>query len=66
MLEPLDRCRRDSTLFQLTNKRLRDFVDLNHLLIQIDEHLDFANLNQNQGGVRICRVWGFRPGVSQE
>ena len=26
MLEPLDRCRRDSTLFQFTSKRLRDFM----------------------------------------
>ena len=33
MLEPLDRCRRDSTLFQFTSKRLRDFIDPNHLLI---------------------------------
>ena len=44
MLEPLDRCRRDSTLFQFTTKQLRDFIDPNHLLIQIDEQLDFANL----------------------
>ena len=44
MLEPLDRCRRDSTLFQFTRKRLRDFIDPNHLLIQIDEQLDFAEL----------------------
>ena len=44
MLEPLDRCRRDSTLFQFTTKQLRDFIDPNHLLIQIDEQLDFAKL----------------------
>ena len=44
MLESLDRCRRDGALFQLTNKRLRDFIDPNHLLIQIDEQLDFAKL----------------------
>ncbi len=44
MLEPLDRCRRDSTLFQFTSKRLQDFIDPNHLLIQIDEQLDFAKL----------------------
>ena len=44
MLEPLDRCRRDSTLFQFTTKQLRDFIDLNHLLIQIDEQLNFAKL----------------------
>ena len=44
MLEPLDRCRRDSALFQFTTRRLRDFIDPNHLLIQIDEQLDFAKL----------------------
>ena len=44
MIEPLDRCRRDSTLFQFTNRRLRDFIDPNHLLIRIDEQLDFAKL----------------------
>ena len=44
MLEPLDRCRRDSTLFQFTTKQSRDFIDPNQLLIQIDEQLDFAEL----------------------
>ena len=44
MLEPLDRHSRDSTLFQFTTKRLRDFIDPNHLLIQIDEQFDFARL----------------------
>jgi len=44
MLEPLDRYRRDSTLFQFTTKRLRDFIDPAHLLIQIDERVDFAKL----------------------
>ncbi len=44
MLEPLDRYRRDSTLFQFTTKRLRDFIDPAHLLIQIDEKVDFASL----------------------
>ncbi len=43
MLEPLDRYRRDSTLFLFTSKRLRDFIDPHHLLIQIDEQLDFSN-----------------------
>ncbi len=33
MLDPLDRHSRDSTLFQFTTKRLRDFIDPNHLLI---------------------------------
>ena len=44
MLEPLDLCRRDSTLFQFTSKHLRDFIYLNHLLLQVDERLDFAKL----------------------
>ena len=44
MLEPLDRYRRDSTLFQFTDKSLRDFIDPEHLLIQIDEQLDIAKL----------------------
>ena len=43
-IEPLDRSRRDSTLFQFTTKQLRDFIDPNHLLIRIDERLDFAKL----------------------
>ena len=37
MLKPLDRHRRDSTLFQFTTRRLPDFVDPDHLLIRIDE-----------------------------
>ena len=44
MIEPLDRSRRDSTLFQFTSKQLRDFIDPSHLLIKIDEQLDFAKL----------------------
>ncbi|MEO0250146.1 MAG: transposase, partial [candidate division WOR-3 bacterium] len=44
MIEPLDRYSRDSTLFQFTTKRLRDFIDPKHLLIQIDERFDFAKL----------------------
>ena len=44
MIEPLDRSRRDSTLFQFTTKQLRDFIDPKHLLIWIDEQLDFAKL----------------------
>ncbi len=44
MIEPLDRFRRDSTLFQFTTRQLRDFIDPNHLLIRIDERLDFAKL----------------------
>ena len=37
MLGSVNRSRRDSTLFQFTTKRLRDFIDPNHLLIRIDE-----------------------------
>ena len=44
MLRPLDRLRRDSTLSQFTTKQWRDFIGPNHLLIQIDEQLDFAKL----------------------
>ena len=44
MLKPLDRHRRDSTLFQFNTRRLRDFVDPDHLLIRIDEQFDFARL----------------------
>ena len=44
MIEPLDRSRRDSTLFQFSTKQLRYFIDPDHLLIQIDEQLDFAKL----------------------
>ena len=44
MLNSVNRARRDSTLFQFTTKRLRDFIDPNHLLIQIDERFDFARL----------------------
>ena len=44
MIEPLDRSRRDSTLFQFTSKQLRDFIDPSHLLVKIDEQLDFAKL----------------------
>ena len=44
MIEPLDRFRRDYTLFQFTTRRLRNFIDSNHLLVRIDEQLDFAKL----------------------
>ena len=44
MLEPLNRCRRHSTLFQFTSKPLRGFIDPNHMLIQIDEQLNFPKL----------------------
>ena len=44
MLKPLDRYRRDSTLYQFTTRRLRDFIDPDPLLIRIDEQFDFARL----------------------
>ena len=36
MIEPLDRCGRDSALFRFTTGRLRDFIDPSHLLTRID------------------------------
>lgn len=44
MLEPLDRFRSASTLFQLITKRLRGFVHPKHVLLQIDTQFDFAKL----------------------
>ena len=44
MLKILDRCRRDSTLFQFTARRLQDFIDPDHLLVRIDEQIDSARL----------------------
>ena len=64
MLEPLDRYRRDSTLFQFTSKQLRDFIDPNHLLIQIDKRLDFAKLVAPLEE-RYCSYFG-RPAVHPE
>ena len=45
MIAPLDRYCRDSTRFQFTTRQLRDFIDPNHPLIQIDERLDFAAIH---------------------
>ena len=42
--EALDRHRRDSTLFQFTSRRLRAFIDRDHLLIRINERFDFVRL----------------------
>ena len=59
MIEPLDRSRRDSTLFQFTTKQLRDFIDPNHLLIRIDER---AGLRQAGGSLlEDCYCPDFRP-----
>ena len=64
MLKPLDRRRRDSTLFQFTTRRLRDFIDPDHLLIEIDEQFDFARLVAPIEG-RYCPDNG-RPAIHPE
>ena len=64
MLEPLDRFSRDSTLFQFTNRRLRDFIDPKHLFIQIDEQFDFAKLVEPLEDY-YCRDNG-RPAIHPE
>ena len=64
MTEPLDRSRRDSILFQFTTKQLRDFIDPNHLLIRIDEQLDFAKLVEPLEGF-YCPDFG-RPAIHPE
>ena len=64
MLDPLDRHSRDSTLFQFTTKRLRDFIDPNHLLIQIDEKFDFEKFVEPLEDY-YCRDNG-RPAIHPE
>ena len=64
MLDPLDRHSRDATLFQFTTKRLRDFIDPNHLLIQIDEKFDFQRLVEPLEDY-YCRDNG-RPAIHPE
>ena len=64
MLEPLDRFSRDSTLFQFTSRRLRDFIDPKHLLIQIDEEFDFQKLVEPLEDYH-CRDNG-RPAIHPE
>ena len=64
ILEPLERYRRDSTLFQFTDRSLRDFIEPEHLLIQIDEQLDFAKLVAPFES-RYCRDHG-RPTLHPE
>ena len=44
MLKPPDQRWRDSTLFQLSTRRLRDLLGADHLLIRIDGRFDFARL----------------------
>ena len=62
MIEPLDRSCHDSTLFQFTTRQLRDFIDPNHLLIQIDERLDFAKLVAPLDEC-YCPTSGDRPSI---
>ena len=64
MLDPLDRFSRDSSLFQFTDKRLRDFIDPRHLLIQIDEQFDFPKLVEPLEEY-YCRDQG-RPAIHPE
>ena len=64
MLGPLDCCRRNSTLFQFTKQRPRDFIDPEHLLIQIDERLDFGKLVAPLEA-RYCADFG-RPAIHPE
>ena len=64
MLDALDRFSRDSTLFQFTNKRLRDFIDPKHLLIQIDEQFDFPKIVEPLEEY-YCREQG-RPAIHPE
>ena len=44
MLEPLYRRRRDSTWFQFTARRLRNFVDPDHLMVRTDVKFHFGKL----------------------
>ena len=53
-----------SSLFQFTTKKLRDFIDPNHLVIQIDEQLDFAKLVAPLEE-RYCPDFG-RPAIHPE
>ena len=64
MLDPLDRHSRDSTLFQFTTKRMRDFIDPKHLLIHIDEQFDFQKLVEPLEDY-YCRDNG-RPAIHPE
>ena len=64
MLESLDRNSRDSILFQFTTELLRDFIEPNHLLIQIDKHFDFASLVDSLEDY-YCRDNG-RPAIHSE
>lgn len=40
----MDRNKRDSTLFQFTERNLRSFIRPDHILLRIDAEFDFARL----------------------
>ena len=53
-----------ATARHLNHRIAQAFVILG---LKYEVELDYDSLlNQSQGGMRICRVWGFRLGVSQE
>ena len=64
MLDPLDRHSRGSTPFEFATKRMRDFIDPKHLLIQIDEQFDFLKLVEPLEDYH-CRDNG-RPAIHPE
>ena len=50
-----------------TEEQLEIVKSINELALEAVATKERAlELNQSQGGMRICRVWGFRLGVSQE
>ena len=55
---------RDSTLFRFTTRQMRDFIDPDRLLIQMDEQLDFAKLAAPLEE-RYCPDYG-RPAIHPE
>jgi len=46
VLKPIDRSRRDGSLYPGSSKTLRDFIDPKHLLVRVDTNFDFADLVQ--------------------
>ena len=64
IIEPLDRSRRDSTLFQFATRQLQVFIDPNHLLIRIDDQRDFAKLVEPLGEC-YCPDFGI-PAIHPE
>ena len=56
MLDPLDRYSRDTTLFQFTTKRLRDFIDN----VKLDDLLKKLELRGTCRRSRMARTPGIR------